>query len=269
MKVAVIQLNVGENKSKNLSKAVHFIDEAAGKGADIILLPECVNFFGDTAEIINQAETIPGPTSDVFSKKAKEHKIYINCGSIYEVADSKYAYNTSLLFDTNGEIIAKYRKIHLYDATFKDRFTSKESENIRPGNKLVTADTEFGKFGLSICYDVRFPELFRSLALEGCQMIFLPAAFPQYTGSMYWETLLRARAVENQCYIVAAGQYGKSYNGNVFFGNSLIIDPWGTVIAKAHEGEGITMQDIDLSFVEQVRNNIPTFSHRKPEVYKL
>lgn|SRR5699024_949479 len=269
MKVAVVQMSVQGEKNKNIEKAMYFIDQAAQKGADVVLLPECFNFFGVSSEIINEAETIPGPTSEILSKKAKEHDIYINCGSIYEKANDEFAYNTSLLFNREGNIIAKYQKIHLYDANFKNRFSSYESELIKPGEKIVSTETEFGKIGLSICYDLRFPELFRTLALEGSQIIFVPAAFPQYTGSLYWETLLKARAVENQCYIVSAGQFGKASDGRVFFGNSLIVDPWGTQLAKAQEKEGVTVQEIDLSYIEQVRNNIPVFSHRKPQTYNL
>lgn len=268
LKIGVVQLNVSNNKTENIKKALAFIDEAASKGANLVLLPEYTDFMGSPAEKVEVAEKIPGPTSDVFAEKAIEHEIYLNCGSIHEVAEKGYAYNTSLLFNPKGEIIAKYRKVHLYDANFKDRFSSNESDTIKAGNKIVTADTNLGKFGLTICYDVRFPELFRSLALAGSQLIFVPAAFPHYTGSMYWETLLKARAVENQIYIVAAGQFGVSEE-NVFYGNSLIIDPWGTVVAKAQETEGVTLQEIDLSYVNQVRSNIPMFEHRKPEVYKL
>lgn len=268
LKVGVIQLNISENKDENIRKALHFIDEAADKGVDVVLLPEYVDFMDEETEIIKKAEPIPGPISEAFSNKAKEHGIYLNCGSIHEAIDDQYAHNTSLLFNPEGEMIGKYRKIHLYDAHFEDRFSSQESAKIKPGNEIVTVDTEHGKFGMTICYDLRFPEIFRSLALQGAELIFVPAAFPQYTGSMYWEALLRTRAVENQLYIVAAGQFGVS-KSNVFFGSSAIIDPWGTVVAKAPQTEGVTIQEIDLSYVSQVRKNIPTFSHRKPEVYKL
>lgn len=268
MKVAVVQLNVSEHKEENIEKALRMIDEAAEKGANVVLLPEYVDYMDEAHRIVEKAEPIPGPLSELFSQKAKEHGVYLNCGSIHEKIDDQYAYNTSLLFDPNGEIIGKYRKVHLYDAQFKDRFTSQESATIQPGNELVTVETEHGKFGMTICYDVRFPELYRSLALQGAQLIFAPAAFPHYTGSMYWEALLRARAVENQLYIVAAGQFGVS-KMNTFYGNSLIIDPWGTVVAKAPQREGVTIQEIDLSLVDEVRQHIPTFSHRRPDVYQI
>lgn len=269
MKIAVVQQNSTEDKEANISKALHFIDEAASKGANLVLLPEYVDYMGDDSRKLSIAEPIPGPTSEAFAKKAKEHGIYLNCGSIAEAADGKRVYNTSLLFNDKGEIIAKYHKIHLYDAEFAGRFSEKESDSIIPGDELVTAETPFGKVGLTICYDMRFPELYRSLALQGCKIIFVPAAFPLYTGANHWEVLLRARAIENQCYIVAAGQYGTAKPNRTLYGNSMIINPWGTVAARAPEGEGIILADIDLEYVEQVRNNMQCFSHRKPDIYKV
>ncbi|AZU62545.1 carbon-nitrogen hydrolase family protein [Neobacillus mesonae] len=269
MKIAVVQQNSHEDKKANISKALHFIDEAASKGANLVVLPEYVDYMGDDTQKLRIAETIPGPTSEAFSKKAKEHGIYLNCGSMAEIADGKRVYNTSLLINDNGEIIAKYRKTHLYDADFKGRFSEKESDSIIPGYELVTAETPFGKVGLTICYDIRFPELYRSLALQGCKILFVPAAFPLYTGANHWEILLRARAIENQCYIVAAGQFGTAKPNRTLYGNSMIINPWGTVVARAPESEGIIIHDIDMEYLEKVRDNMHCFSHRRPDVYKL
>lgn len=269
MKLAAIQLNSRNNKKENISKALVLIEEAAKKGADFVVLPEYVDFMGADNEKVNLGETIPGPTSDAFARKAKECEIYLNCGSILEIAERDRVYNTSLLFDKNGEIIAKYRKIHLYDAEFEGRYSIKESNTIKAGEEIVTAETSYGKVGLTICYDLRFPELFRSLALQGSKVILVPAAFPLYTGAHHWEILLRARAIENQCYIVAAGQFGTAPPDLVEFGNSMIIDPWGTVLARAPEGEGVITQDIDLEYIDQVRKNIPCFEHRKTDVYAI
>lgn len=269
MKVSIVQLNSRDNKKDNITKALNFIEDAANKGADLVVLPEYVDFMGADEEKVNHGETIPGPTSEAFARKAKECGVFLNCGSILEVADENHVYNTSLLIDRDGKIIATYRKIHLYDADFEKRYTEKESDTIKPGNKIVTADTPFGKVGLTICYDLRFPELFRSLAVQGAKVIFVPAAFPLYTGAHHWEILLRARAIENQCYIVAAGQIGTSPPNRVTFGNSMIIDPWGTILAKPQEGEGIAVQDIDLEYVDQLRKSAPNFLHRKPEIYQV
>lgn len=267
MRIAAVQLNSREHKRENIAKALRFIDEAAEKGSNIVVLPEYVDFMGGDREKVKQAEEIPGPTSDSFARKAKEHGLYVHCGSILEVAEKGRVYNTSLLIDPHGEIIASYRKIHLYDAEIEGRVREKESDIIKPGDKMVTAETAFGKVGLAICYDIRFPELFRSLALQGSHVIFVPAAFPAYTGASHWEVLLRARAIENQCYIAAAAQFGTSPPHRVCYGNSLIVDPWGAVLAKAQEKEEVIVQDIDLSYLEDVRRSIPCFSHRKPHVY--
>jgi predicted amidohydrolase len=267
MKVAAIQLNSQDNKKENITKAIKYIAEAANKGTDFVVLPEYVDFMGEDNEKLENAETIPGPTSNAFAKIAKEHGIYLLGGSIHEKEINNSIYNTSLLFNRDGKMIAKYRKVHLYDAQFKERHTVNESEIILPGDEIITAETSFGTVGLSICYDVRFPEMFRSLALMGSQVIFAPAAFPMYTGSLYWEVLLRARAVENQCFIVASGQFGTAPPDQVLYGNSMIIDPWGTVLARAPEKESIIIADIDLSYIEKVRNNIPCFNHRRPDVY--
>lgn len=163
--------------------------------------------------------------------------------------------------------------MHLYDVEMEDRISIKESDAIKPGSELSVVDTPVGKMGLSICYDVRFPELYRSLALQGAQIMFIPAAFPIYTGYLHWELPIRARAVENQCYVIATGQYGFYDTGegveDAKYGSSMIVDPWGTVIARAPEGEGIITADIDITKVDEFRNTIPCFKHRKPEYYQL
>lgn len=267
MKVAAIQLNPQDNKEENISSALQYVREAANNGAEFIVLPEYVDFMGEDSKKVMLGETIPGPTSNAFASVAKEYNIYLLCGSILEKADDKRVYNSSMLINGNGEIIATYRKLHLYDAIFEGRYTIKESDTIKPGNDVVTAETDFGTIGLTICYDIRFPELFRSLALRGSKVIFVPAAFPLYTGAHHWEILLRARAIENQCYIVAAGQFGIAPPDHVEFGNSMIIDPWGTVLARAPEKEAIIIENLDLGYIDQVRGKIPCLNHRRPSVY--
>ncbi|MEI3611893.1 carbon-nitrogen hydrolase family protein [Pseudogracilibacillus sp. SO30301A] len=267
MKVAAIQLNPQDNKEENILSALQYVREAANNGAEFIVLPEYVDFMGEESKKVMLGETIPGPTSNAFASVAKEYNIYLLCGSILEKADDKRVYNSSMLINGNGEIIATYRKLHLYDAIFEGRYTIKESDTIKPGKDVVTADTDFGTVGMTICYDIRFPELFRSLALRGSKVIFVPAAFPLYTGAHHWEILLRARAIENQCYIVAAGQFGIAPPDHVEFGNSMIIDPWGTVLARAPEKEAIIIENLDLGYIDQVRGKIPCFNHRRPSVY--
>ena len=170
-----------------------------------------------------------------------------------EKSDSDKAYNTSVLFDREGEIIAKYRKIHLFDTAF----SRKESDTRLPGNEIVTVNTELGTLGLSICYDLRFPELFKELRTKGAEIIFIPSAFILHTGKDHWETLLRARAIDNQVYIVAPNQFGKNEEtGIVNYGRSLIIDPWGNVIARAYDKECVITADIEMDLVEEVRLNL-------------
>lgn len=267
MKVAAIQLNSQNNKEENITKALEHIREAAKNDAEFIVLPEYVDYMGEDKEKIKICETIPGRTSNSFANIAKELNVYLLAGSVHEKADDNCVYNTSILFNKSGEMIAKYRKVHLYDAVFEGRYTIKESDTIKAGNKMVTAETSFGTVGMSICYDIRFPELFRSLALQGSKVIFVPAAFPLYTGAHHWEVLLRARAIENQCFIVAAGQFGTAPPDFVEFGNSMIIDPWGTVLARAPEKEAIIMADLDFSFIDSVKGKTPCFNHRRPDVY--
>lgn len=269
MKIAAVQLNTGEDRLANISIATNYIDSAVKKGADFIVLPEYVDFLGEENDQLNLGEHIPGEMTALFAKKAKEHGVYLHCGSIREKSEGGTIYNSSILFDQNGEVIAKYRKIHLYDAVFEDRVLEKESTYITSGDEVVVAETEFGKVGLTICYDLRFPELFRSLALKGAKVIFVPAAFPSYTGANHWEVLLRARAIENQCYIVAAAQVGSAKPNRTLYGNSMIIDPWGTVVSRINEKEGIILYDIDMNYLEEVRKNLPCLSHRKPEAYTL
>lgn len=268
VKVAAIQLNSGENKELNLKKATNLIRDAASQGSELVVLPEYVTYMGEDEQKVKQAETIPGETTDHFKQLAKELNIYIHAGSILEVADKHKSYNTSVLINPDGKIIAKYRKIHLYDAYIEGRVDFRESDTIYPGEEIVAVETDFGTVGLTICYDLRFPELFRSLALKGAKIIFVPAAFPFYTGSAHWETLIRARAIENQCFLIAAAQIGPSKPNNLCFGHSMIVDPWGTVLARAAEGEGIVMADIDLNRIEEVRQYIPCFSHRTPSIYQ-
>lgn len=271
MKVSVVQLNPQGDKEKNIAKALHFIDEAAKEGADLVSLPEYVDFMGEEKKKFEVAEDIPGGyASTKFQEKAKELGLYIHVGSIREKGENGKIYNTSLVIDRHGDIIAKYRKIHLFDVEIEGKVSAKESDSITPGEEIVVVDTEFGKLGLSICYDLRFPELYRTLALQGAKVIFIPAAFTLYTGIHHWETLIKARAIENQCFVVAAGQFG-SYppEHKASFGSSMIVDPWGIVLARAPEREGIVTANLNFEDIERTRQNVPCFNHRKPELYRL
>ena len=267
--VAVLQLDSQNDKASNMKQISGLIDEAASKGATLVSLPEVMNFIGDMKKEEDRPESIPGYSTEILMQKAKEHNIYIHSGSFAE-KKSEYTryYNTSVLIDNKGKIIAKYSKIHTFDVTLPDGTVCDESARVFPGDKIVTVDTELGKLGFSICYDIRFPELFRLMALEGAQLIFTPANFTMPTGKDHWEALLRTRAIENGCYIVAAAQIGKKKQF-VAYGNSMVVDPWGTVVAKAKETVGIALAEIDLDFQDKIRLQIPSLKNRRPDIYEL
>ena len=214
-------------------------------------------------------EAIPGYTTEILCKKAKEHGVYIHGGSISEMREGeKRSSNTSVFISPEGEILASYSKLHMFDITLADGTPYKESDKVQPGKEIVTVETELGCFGMSICYDVRFPELYRIMALRGAQVIFVPASFTMPTGKDHWEPLLRARAIENGCYIVAAGQIGTK-PAYTAYGNSLVADPWGTVIARAKDIPGITYAEIDLDYLDKIRAQIPSLENRRTDLYEV
>lgn len=266
---AAIQIDSQADKKDNLNKLDHYIDMAKNSfGASLVGMAEMVNFVGVEKDFLKNAESIPGPTTDFFSKKAKQHKIWLHCGSIFEKTSSeKKLSNTSIFMNPEGEIVSIYRKIHLFDIDLPGEVTVFESDTIKAGNKVVLANSELGSIGFTICYDLRFPELFRKLMLKGSQIIFVPAKFTMITGKDHWECLLRARAIENQVYIIAPAQIGKKPSFQSY-GRSLIIDPWGTIIAKAPDRECVIAAEIDLVYLEKVRNGLPSLKHRRPSIYR-
>ncbi len=270
--VAIIQMDSINSKEVNMTKACEFIDEAVAKGAKLIAFPENVDFMGDIVDGTVVPEVIPGYATQIFMSKAKEHNVFINCGSIKEVTeDGDRQYNTSVMINNKGEVIAKYRKLHLFDVNIDGREILESARN-KPGKEIVNVETELGNFGLTICYDIRFPELYRLLTLNGAQVIFTPANFATTTGKDHWETILKTRAIESGCYIVAAAQYGKKLSAKGTFnsfGSSLVIDPWGTVIARASERPGVTMAEIDLDYLDRVREMLPGLKNRRADVYDI
>ena len=266
-KMAVIQIDSQDDKEKNLQKAGRFIDEAAANGAQMAALAENIHYCGSKDGTFSSAEPIPGPMSEFFASKAKEHKIWLNCGSIGEVIpNEKKLYNTSLLFNPQGEIVGRYEKIHLYDVDIKNGPSTRESDTKKAGKRIVVCDTEFCKVGLSICYDMRFPELYRIMALRGAKVMFVLANYTMFTGKDHWEIILRARAIENQCYVVAPGQFGKKPAFQAY-GRSMIINPWGTVLATAEDRETIIYADIDPDYVDAIRAQLPSLPNRQPDAY--
>ncbi len=267
--VGVVQLDTQANKKENLERVCGYIDEAAGRGAKLIALPENIHYIGLNSIEEGVPESIPGQTTDMLAKKAKEHGVYLHGGSMAElIPGEKKFYNTNVMFDPSGAIIAKYRKLHTFDVTMPDGSQLRESDKVKPGSDIVTVDTELGTLGFSICYDIRFPELYRLLALAGARIIFTPANFTLPTGKDHWEAILRTRAIENGCYVVAPAQIGKKPKFTAF-GNSMVIDPWGTVIARSKEAPGVTIAEIDLDFQDKIREQLPSLKNRRADAYEL
>ena len=267
--MALLQLDTQDDKAANLKRIGEMIDEAAGKRAQFVCMPEMANYIGIGDGPFQNAEDVPGgPTADLFRDKAKQHGIWIHGGSIPErIPGEKRVYNTTVVFNPKGEIVAKYRKIHLYDINVKNGISFMESDTIKAGDDIVNFDSEFGPMGLAICYDIRFPEIYRLLTLRGAKLIFNPAEFNIFTGKDHWECLVRARAIENVCYMVAPGQFGPKKTFHTY-GRSIVVDPWGNVIAKASDRECVVTAEIDMSYVDRMRDQVPCIKNRRPETYK-
>jgi predicted amidohydrolase len=269
MRAAVVQMHSGKNRTENVKRALELIDQAAEQGARFVLLPEYMTFRGPYAEFPVAAETVPGPTCESLAAKAREHSIYVHGGSLVErSAQTERVYNTSVLFDPQGQMIACYRKIHLFDVDVPDGVTEVESSVVLPGDALVVAEVDGFKVGMSICYDLRFPELYRQLAASGAEILVVPSAFAIATGRVHWEVLLRARAIENHAYVLAAAQCGLDEGGSCCYGHSMIIDPWGKLLAAAPEGEQVLLADLDRQEVLRRRQQIPVLKVRRPDLYR-
>ncbi len=270
MKVSIVQMNSVSDKAANIRAAEALIERAvAEERPDWVLLPEFFDWAGGSkADKLANAETFPGgPAYAMAQKQAIRHRIFVHAGSIMErIEGEARIHNTSVVFNREGEEIARYRKIHLFDVTTPDGASYKESQAVKPGDKVVTYDCEGVTIGCSICYDLRFPDLFQALAEKGAQVIALPAAFTLQTGKDHWEVLLRARAIETEAYVCASAQTGSFTVGNEqrhTYGHSLVADPWGHVVAKASDGAGIVSARIDPAQVARVRSLIPVAEHRR------
>ncbi|OGQ82311.1 MAG: hypothetical protein A3F90_12090 [Deltaproteobacteria bacterium RIFCSPLOWO2_12_FULL_60_19] len=261
---AAVQMLASDDKQANLREAEEKIRHAASRGAKLVALPEVFNWRGDKAEEKRNAEPIPGPTADLMARLARELHLYLLGGSLLEeIPGDKRSYNTSLFFGPDGKVIARYRKIHLFDVQIERGVSTVESETRRHGEEVVVADTEFCRMGLTICYDLRFPELYRALSNKGAQVILVPSAFTALTGEAHWEPLLRARAIENQAYIVAPDQVGHNPKSFATYGNSMIVDPWGRILARAPDMAAIIYAEIDLAYLQKIRQELPALTHRK------
>jgi len=261
---AAIQMNAGSDKAANLERAERLVRVGAARGANLVALPEVFNWRGKRNEQAAAAETLDGQSLMLMSRLARELGIHIVAGSITEqIEGESRCYNTSALFGPDGGRIAAYRKIHLFDVDLPGRVTVRESDAKLAGADVVTGATSLGTIGLSICYDLRFPELYRRLTFAGAQIIAIPSAFTFPTGEAHWEPLLRARAIENQAYVIAPAQFGPNVYGYSDYGNSMIVDPWGRVIARAADQEGVVVAPIDLEYQERMRRELPALKHAR------
>ena len=264
--VAVVQLDSRTDTDRNVGKMCSFVDEAAEEDVDLVAFPEMATYIGDTSRYSDIAEEVPGPTINTLAEKAREYGLYIHTGSLFEsIPDSDRVYNTSGVIGPDGDLLDTYRKIHLFD--IGGDVDHWESSYVAPAEEVTAVETELATFGLSICYDLRFPELYRTLATQGTDVLFVPAAFALRTGKDHWETLLRARAIENQAYVIAPAQTGDKPETYETYGRSLVVDPWGNVVAKASDREGLFTTTIDLGYLEKTRSSLRTLDHVRPEVY--
>ncbi len=264
MWIAALQMCSGADKAQNLEIATRLIRNAAKSGAKFIGLPENFAWMGPEPERAANAETLEGATLKALSALAAELSVTLLAGSILESgAPGDRCFNTSVLFGPDGKRIAVYRKIHLFDVEVGDGQTYRESAAVAPGTEVVVAETALGKVGLSVCYDVRFPELYRQQSAQGAVLLTVPAAFTLATGKDHWEVLLRARAIENQAYVIAPAQQGRHPKDRLTWGHAMVVDPWGLVIARASEGEGFAMARLDDEYLARVRRNLPALQHRK------
>lgn len=267
--LAICQMKVQTDKELNLQRAEEMITNAAVQGARLIVLPEIFNSPYQAALFPDYAEIFPGQTSNFLSRMAEKHSICLVGGSIVEKDETNKIYNSSYVFDENGELIKKYRKAHLFDIDLPGRISFKESATLSPGNDLAVFNYDSIPAGLMICYDIRFPELARVLALEGARLLIIPAAFNLTTGSAHWDLLMRCRAVDNQLFVVAASPARNPDASYQAWGHSMIVDPWGTVIAEADEEEAIILAELDFSLVEKIRKELPLLKQRRTDLYQI
>lgn len=263
MSAAAIQMSSTPDKQENFEVAEGLIRAAARRGAELVALPELWSCHGLDSAYLDNAEPIPGPTTDFLGGLARELGVYLVGGSVLEDdPNSDRLFNTSTYFTPDGELSAVYRKIHLFDVKAADR-EYLESKTISPGDEVVVAKAGPTTLGLSVCYDVRFPELYRRLVEHGAEVLTVPAAFTLQTGKDHWELLLRARAVENQSFVVAPAQWGQKADGRWTYGRSAIIDPWGTVLATAPDRDGFALAPLDLDYLATLREEFPSLANRR------
>jgi len=267
LRVASVQLQSQDNVEQNLEVCRRLVGNARRDGAKLVLLPENFAYFGEDVGKQRVAERLADPDGKIqtaLSELARSAEVFLVAGGFPEASsDPARPYNTALAYGPDGRLVCSYRKIHMFDVSLRDGSVLSESNATTPGDSLVTFDIGRFKVGLSICYDLRFPELFRGLVERGANVLLVPAAFTAHTGKDHWHTLLRARAIESQSFVVAAGQWGKHPLGRTTYGHSLVVDPWGTIIAEASDKVGVIGATLELDYLEQVRAAVPCLANRR------
>jgi predicted amidohydrolase len=262
---AVAQLSCTSDEAANLATMEALVLRASRYGADLVATPENTNFLGPHADKVARAEPLDGPLSNRLADLARRAGVHLLVGSLNERSDEPHrCYNTSVLYGPDGDLLGSYRKLHLFDVDVSDEVRFAESATCKPGDTPVVVPTPLGVIGLSICYDLRFPELYARLVNLGAEVLAVPSAFTLTTGKDHWHPLLRARAIETQCYVLAPGQHGHHDDRGLrhSYGHSMIVDPWGHIVAMASDGTGLALAEIDLERVRTVRRGIPVQQHR-------
>ena len=265
-KAGIVQMNSGPDVEENMRAVREYTAYAAAEGTKFIMFPETVDYIG--IQMGKHGERIPGYVTRTFAGLARQHGVYIHGGSITEAAPGGLPFNTTLLFSPDGQIQALYRKLHLFDVEMEDGPSYRESAEIAPGSEVVVAEPYFASLGLSICYDIRFPELYCLQAENGAEVFCVAANFTRETGEKHWETLLRARAVENTAYVLAAGQCGRKTAFEAY-GHSMIIDPFGEILAEAGEEPEVLIAELSSERLMQARVSLPSLAGRRTDVYHL
>ena len=268
VKIGIVQMQTSENKEMNINKAKEGIEEVVKKGAEIVILPEIFNSPYDTKKFREYSEEKNGRTWSFLSSIAKKNKIYLIGGSIPEKENDK-VYNTSFIFDSEGNQISRHRKMHLFDIDVKGGQSFKESESLTPGNSICVFNTPYCKIGLCICFDMRFPELSRLMVLKGAQIIIVPAAFNMTTGPPHWESMFKQRAIDNQCFTIGVAPARNEKASYISYANSIVVNPWGNIIYRANEKESFDVFDIDLSEINSIRKQLPLLSARRSDIYTI
>lgn len=267
MRVAVAQMNSMTDKARNVARATALVEEAGAAGAALVILPEYMTYLGPDEGLAAAAESVPGPTTEAFGELARRLSLAVLVCLVERTATPGRYFNTSVVIGPDGRVTAAYRKVHMFDVDVPGGVTERESDTIEAGDALAIASVGGAALGLSICFDLRFPELYTALALAGATVLAIPSAFYDATGRAHWEVLVRARAIENHAYVLAATQHGTNGAGSRMHGHALIVDPWGTVLAALPDGDGVITAEIDPAEAGRRRAQIPVLSLRRPDVY--